>query len=215
MGYGTGAIMAVPCGDQRDFEFACAFGLSIPAIQQPPSDWFAERNIEPTLDTSMWPEAFVGNAPYVNSANDSLDLNGISSVSEAVATTNRWLEEHERGEATINYKLRDWLFSRQRYWGNPSPSYTTNTATHTPFLTTCCPSCCRRPTRSVLERSKLMMNTATPKVRSIDSVTGLNSNSTLAMDSDIPSRHQRHATVGRLVLVRTSLPRPNERCPLC
>ena len=105
MGYGTGAIMAVPCGDQRDFEFACAFGLSIPAIQQPPSDWFAERNIEPTLDTSMWPEAFVGNAPYVNSANDSLDLNGISSVSEAVATTNRWLEEHERGEATINYKL--------------------------------------------------------------------------------------------------------------
>ncbi|MGB1503837.1 MAG: class I tRNA ligase family protein, partial [Ilumatobacteraceae bacterium] len=117
----TGAIMAVPCGDQRDFEFARAFGLSIPAIQQPPSDWFAERDIEPTLDTSMWPEAFVGNAPYVNSANDSLDLNGITSVSEAVATTNRWLEEHERGEATINYKLRDWLFSRQRYWGEPFP----------------------------------------------------------------------------------------------
>ncbi|HAZ33602.1 MAG TPA: leucine--tRNA ligase [Acidimicrobiaceae bacterium] len=121
MGYGTGAIMAVPCGDQRDFEFARTFGLSIPAIQQPPSDWFAERNIEPTLDTSMWPEAFVGNAPYVNSANDTLDLNGISSVGEAVATTNSWLEKHGRGEATINYKLRDWLFSRQRYWGEPFP----------------------------------------------------------------------------------------------
>ena len=52
MGYGTGAIMAVPCGDQRDFEFAAVFGLAIPPIQQPPDEWFAAHGIEPTLDTS-------------------------------------------------------------------------------------------------------------------------------------------------------------------
>ena len=84
---------------------------------------------------------------------------------------------------------------------NPSPSSTTNTATHTPFLTTCSPSCCRRPTRSVLERSTLMMNTATLKARSIVSVTGLNCNSTSAMDSrhtvEIPtSCHSGQARVG-------------------
>ena len=67
MGYGTGAIMAVPCGDQRDFEFARQFGLPIPAIQQPPAQWFQQHDVEPTLDTSQWPEAFVGDAPYVNS----------------------------------------------------------------------------------------------------------------------------------------------------
>ena len=63
MGYGTGAIMAVPSGDQRDFEFARVFGLDIPAIQRPPDEWFAVRGIEPTLDTDRWPEAFIGDAP--------------------------------------------------------------------------------------------------------------------------------------------------------
>ena len=121
MGYGTGAIMAVPCGDQRDFEFANAFGLDVPAIQRPPDEWFAERRIEPTLDTSRWPEAFIGNAPYVHSANGDLDLNGIDSVDEAIAATNDWLEAKGVGEAAITYKLRDWLFSRQRYWGEPFP----------------------------------------------------------------------------------------------
>jgi leucyl-tRNA synthetase len=121
MGYGTGAIMAVPCGDQRDFEFARTFGLAIPAIQQPPAEWFAARGIEPSLDTATWPEAFVGDAPYVNSANDSLDLNGLTNVAEGKERTAAWLSEHGHGEATINFKLRDWLFSRQRYWGEPFP----------------------------------------------------------------------------------------------
>jgi len=112
MGYGTGAIMAVPCGDQRDFEFARKYDLPITAIQQP-----ADR----TLDTAVWTDAFVGDAPYVNSSNSSLNLNTVASIAEGVRLTNEWLSSNGHGEATITYKLRDWLFSRQRYWGEPFP----------------------------------------------------------------------------------------------
>ena len=121
MGYGTGAIMAVPCGDQRDFEFARTFGLAIPAIQQPPQSWFDQHGIAPTLDTALWPVAFTGDAPYVHSTRNGLDLNAVATVADAVAATNQWLSANGHGEATISYKLRDWLFSRQRYWGEPFP----------------------------------------------------------------------------------------------
>ncbi len=121
MGYGSGAIMAVPCGDQRDFEFARVFGLDIPPIQQPPGEWFEARGIMPTLDTRRWPEAFVGDAPYVNSSNRAVSLDGMTSVADGIATINAWLQSEGVGRATTTYKLRDWLFSRQRYWGEPFP----------------------------------------------------------------------------------------------
>jgi leucyl-tRNA synthetase len=121
MGYGTGAIMAVPCGDQRDFEFARQFDLPIPPIQRPPDAWFAAQGIEPTLDTYHWPEAYVGDAPYVNSSNSGVSLDGDRSIEEATALINAWLERNNCGHGTVNYKLRDWLFSRQRYWGEPFP----------------------------------------------------------------------------------------------
>jgi leucyl-tRNA synthetase len=121
MGYGTGAIMAVPSGDERDFAFARTFGLPIPAIQQPPAAWFAEHGIEPTLDTAQWPDAFVGDGTYVHSANATLSLDGDRTIAEAKQLTNAWLEANGHGHGTVNTKLRDWLFSRQRYWGEPFP----------------------------------------------------------------------------------------------
>jgi leucyl-tRNA synthetase len=121
MGYGTGAIMAVPSGDQRDFEFARQFGLDITATVRPPDDWFAARGIAPSLDCDTWPEAYTGDGVVVNSRNESLVLDGIATKAEAIAAVSAWLEEHRRGHGTVQTKLRDWLFSRQRYWGEPFP----------------------------------------------------------------------------------------------
>ncbi len=120
MGYGTGAIMAVPSGDQRDFEYARAFGLPIVATIQPPDAWFVDEGIEPTLDCSKWAHAYTGDGPAVMSANDTVSLNGLNKF-DAINTINAWLEANDHGYGTIQTKLRDWLFSRQRYWGEPFP----------------------------------------------------------------------------------------------
>ncbi len=121
MGYGTGAIMAVPSGDQRDFEFARRYSLPIVATQMPTDDWFESHEMTPTLDCSAWPEAFVGDGQYVQSSNEHVSLDGLGSIAEAKSRITAWLESRGVGEHSITYRLRDWLFSRQRYWGEPFP----------------------------------------------------------------------------------------------
>lgn len=104
MGYGTGAIMAVPAHDERDFAFAQVFGLPILQVVQPPSE-----------DTD-W-RGFCG---YEGSSVNSGFLTGLPTP-EAKEKMILWLEENGKGRRKVNYKLRDWLFSRQRYWGEPFP----------------------------------------------------------------------------------------------
>ncbi|HMD12041.1 MAG TPA: leucine--tRNA ligase, partial [Marmoricola sp.] len=104
--YGTGAIMAVPGQDQRDWDFATKFDLPIVRTVQPPEGWEGE--------------AYVGQGPAVNSSHDDISLDGME-VDEAKRTIIAWLEEKGAGEGTVNFRLRDWLLSRQRFWGVPIP----------------------------------------------------------------------------------------------
>ncbi|MEV7677665.1 leucine--tRNA ligase [Streptomyces sp. NPDC088341] len=113
MGYGTGAIMAVPAHDSRDFAFARAFELPMRCVVEP-SDG---RSTDP----AEWDEAFDSyDARVINSTGADISLDGLT-VSEAKARITEWLAGRGIGEGTVNFRLRDWLFSRQRYWGEPFP----------------------------------------------------------------------------------------------
>ncbi|REK90242.1 leucine--tRNA ligase [Streptomyces inhibens] len=113
MGYGTGAIMAVPAHDSRDFAFARAFELPMRCVVEPSDD----RG----TDASTWDDAFSSyDAKIVNSSAVTISLDGLG-VTEAKAKITEWLADQGIGEGTVNFRLRDWLFSRQRYWGEPFP----------------------------------------------------------------------------------------------
>ena len=107
MSYGTGAIMAVPGHDKRDYEFAGKFNIPI---------------LEVVSGGDLSIEAFTGNdkSKLINSSNEHIELNGLD-VKEAKKVVIKWLEKSGNGLKSVQYKLRDWLFSRQRYWGEPIP----------------------------------------------------------------------------------------------
>ncbi len=104
--YGTGAIMAVPGQDQRDWDFAKEYDLPIVRTVQPPEGWEGE--------------AYTGAGPAINSSNDSVSLDGMG-IEEAKRTIIDWLEQQGSGRGAVNFRLRDWLLSRQRFWGCPIP----------------------------------------------------------------------------------------------
>ncbi len=108
MSYGKGAVMGVPAHDQRDFEFARSFDLPIIQVVQ--------ADDEPLTDPAMWDEAKTAHGRLVNSG----PFDGVP-ADEAIGRVIAWLEEHGVGVGAVNYRLRDWLVSRQRFWGAPIP----------------------------------------------------------------------------------------------
>lgn len=108
MGYGTGAIMAVPAHDQRDFEFAREFGLDIVPVINPPGE---------VLDAATMETAHAHEGVMVNSG----EFDGLPAGNETITKFIKFLEDKGLGKGEVNYRLRDWLISRQRYWGTPIP----------------------------------------------------------------------------------------------
>lgn len=121
-GYGTGAVMAVPAHDERDFAFAKEFSLPVKPVIVPEEKDIPEGENYALLrkDVTQGARCWTGSGLGVNSEAKSFSLNGMK-VEEAKESVVQWMEREAFGERTVFYKLRDWLFSRQRYWGEPFP----------------------------------------------------------------------------------------------
>ena len=198
MGYGTGAIMAVPGQDVRDWEFAEKFSLPIIRTVQP-----AEGHPDN--------EAFTGEGLAINSANDEVSLNGLH-VAEAKSRIIAHLEDKGLGEGTVNYRIRDWLFSRQRYWGEPFPIMFDDDGVSYPVpddqlpLTlpdvpdyspkTFDPDDAEQPGAAPVARAGVGQRRAGPGGR--------------PGSARLPPRDEHHAQLGGILLVLLPLPRPGE-----
>ena len=218
MGYGTGAIMAVPAGDQRDFEFARQFGLAIRAIQMPPRRVVRRARHRAERSTRRRGRRRSSATRRTSTARTAtLDLNGMANVAEAKrAAPTSGCEEHGRGEATINYKLRDWLFSRQRYWGEPFPIvYDEAGRAHTlPDDDAAAGAAADRQLLAAHVRPRRRDVEPGEPARPARLVGRRRARPRRRAAAPLPARHQRDAAVGRQLLVRAALPRPDEREPL-
>ncbi|MEI6231764.1 MAG: leucine--tRNA ligase [Planctomycetota bacterium] len=127
MGYGTGAIMAVPAHDERDAEFAVKFGLPIVSVVMPPEKWLADNSKTPSKDVEVNRKQFAADPTSFKTffvedgiAFNSPAIDGLHTP-DAKKKIIEWLEAKKIGVKKVTYRLRDWLFSRQRYWGEPFP----------------------------------------------------------------------------------------------
>ena len=197
-GYGTGAIMAVPGQDERDWAFAEVFDLPIVRTVQPPEGFDGK--------------AYTGDGPAINSAapERGIDLDGLG-VAEAKAKIIDWLEANGHGAGAVTYRLRDWLFSRQRYWGEPFPIVYDETGAPIALPEEMLPV-------ELPEVDDFSPKTFDPDDADSEPETPLSRRQRLGRGRAGPGRRaqalhprdQRDAAVGRLLLVRAALPGPDQ-----
>ena len=190
--------MAVPGQDERDWAFAEAFGLPIVRTVQPPDGWQGK--------------AFVGEGPAVNSANAEVDLNGLG-VADAKRRIIDWLEATGAGTGTVTTRLRDWLFSRQRFWGEPFP-IVYDPDDGLPRAAAGVDAAGGPPrSRGLLAQDlrRRRRDLRTGAAAGPGDRLGRGDAGPGRGPEDLPPRDQHHAAVGRVVLVRAALPRPHQR----